>query len=137
VGDFAYVADYDSLQIVDIRDRAPPTELGGVDTPDVAAGVDVVGDLAYVADGRSGLQMVDVRDPAAPTTAGSFDTPGRAAVTFEMVDLPGDGHTGEGLMDDTLPLGTRRLLLDDCDGLLQGDDLGPNAVDRAFASFAS
>jgi hypothetical protein len=57
-------------------------------------------------------------------------------VLHELTHILGYGHTDEGLMDGTLLLGTRRLLLDDCDGLIQGDDLRAGAVDLAFASFA-
>ena len=39
--------------------------------------VEVVGSLAYVADGNAGLQILDVSDPTAPREIGFYDTPGR------------------------------------------------------------
>jgi len=55
-----------------------PCIAGSVDTPDIASGVYVSGDYAYVADWTSGLQVVDMSDPTNPTIAGSVDTPGAA-----------------------------------------------------------
>jgi hypothetical protein len=40
--------------------------------------VQVVGNLAYVADGAAGLQILDVSKPAAPVRLGGYDTPGVA-----------------------------------------------------------
>lgn len=66
------------VQIFDVRDHTMPIQLGLVDTPGKALGLDVVSRFLYVADGSSGLQIVDIEDPSAPTIAGSFDTPGHA-----------------------------------------------------------
>jgi hypothetical protein len=46
--------------------------------PDIARGVAISGDYAYVADYGSGLQVIDISDPTSPTLAGSYDTPGNA-----------------------------------------------------------
>lgn len=40
--------------------------IGGVDTPGTARHLTVAGNLAFVADGESGLQVVDISDPANP-----------------------------------------------------------------------
>ena len=40
-------------------DLKPPVEVGAVHTPDSAVDVEVVGNLAYVADTRGGLRVVD------------------------------------------------------------------------------
>ncbi len=40
--------------------------VGGLDTPGSARGVEVVGDLAYVADYDSGLRVIDVSNPSSP-----------------------------------------------------------------------
>ena len=50
------------------------TLVGSLDTPGSARDVEVVGTLAYVADGESGLQIIDISNPAAPTFRESFDT---------------------------------------------------------------
>ena len=40
--------------------------VGALDTPGSAIGVEVVGDLAYVANCWSGLRIIDVSNPALP-----------------------------------------------------------------------
>ncbi len=52
--------------------------IGSVDTPHFAKGVTIVGDMAYVADGSSGLQVIDITTPSEPVIIGSVDTPGPA-----------------------------------------------------------
>ena len=50
--------------------------VGGLDTPDEAWDVEVVGTLAYVADDSS-LRIIDVSNPAAPVELGALDMPGQ------------------------------------------------------------
>jgi hypothetical protein len=82
VGDLAYVAGggcsdgcWGSLSIIDVSNPASPVELGTLYTPDYANDVEVVGDLAYVADGYFGIQVIDVSNPAFPVEIGALDTP--------------------------------------------------------------
>ena len=49
------------------------TIIGSLDTAGSAKSVEVVGDIAYVADGANGLQVIDVSDPANPEIIGSLD----------------------------------------------------------------
>ena len=68
------------LLVVDLTLPATPSILGRVNlTPSITVGVKVVGSLAYVAAGSSGLQIVDVSTPATPTIIGTLDTPGTAS----------------------------------------------------------
>jgi len=55
-----------------------PVEVGFYDTPGTARSVQVVGTLAYVADGSSGLRIIDVSNPAAPVERGYYNMPGEA-----------------------------------------------------------
>ncbi|UCD85062.1 MAG: chitobiase/beta-hexosaminidase C-terminal domain-containing protein, partial [Deltaproteobacteria bacterium] len=55
---------------------AGPVEVGFRDTADLAYGVFVSGDYAYVADRLSGLAIIDVSDPANPGTPVYRDTSG-------------------------------------------------------------
>jgi len=48
--------------------------IGGTATVDVAKGLTLEGDLAYVADGRSGLRIIDVSNPAWPVELGGTST---------------------------------------------------------------
>jgi hypothetical protein len=50
--------------------------VGALDTPGVARDVEVVGDVAYVADYSSGLRVIDVSNPESPVELGALDTPG-------------------------------------------------------------
>ena len=74
VGNFAYLADNGSgLKIIDISNPASPTLKGSYDTPSNAYDVEIVGNLAYVAD-QSSVQIIDISNPAQPTFKGSYDT---------------------------------------------------------------
>ena len=75
VGDYAYVADFDSgLRVISVADPAHPVEVGYCDTPGRACGVAVNGDKAYVADYGAGLRVISVADPAHPVEVGYCDT---------------------------------------------------------------
>lgn len=76
VGARALVASSGGVALVDITNPASPASLGGVDTPDAAYDVSVVGTHAYVADGFSGLQVVDISNAASPWITGSVGTVG-------------------------------------------------------------
>ncbi len=78
VGNYGYVADGGSVQIIDISNPAAPTLKGNYYTSDYAFGVQVVGNYAYVAEGKSGLQIIDISNPAAPTLKGNYYTSGIA-----------------------------------------------------------
>jgi hypothetical protein len=71
--------------------------VGALDTPGVVSGVAVVGDLAYLADGSSGLRVIDVSDPASPVELGSLDTPGYAYGVEVVGDLAYVADSGSGL----------------------------------------
>jgi hypothetical protein len=53
-------------------------KIGEFDTPGTANDVEIVGNIAYVADGAAGLVILDISDPQNPILLGSFDTPGNA-----------------------------------------------------------
>jgi hypothetical protein len=78
---------------------------GGLDTAGVAVGVEWTGDLAYVADGGSGVHVFDVRDPANPVRIGGFDTPGSAERLKVVGTLAyvADGPSGLLILDVSTP----------------------------------
>ena len=53
------------------------TEVASYNTPGYALNVQVVGNLAYVADSLSGIRALDLTNPAGITELGAFDTPGQ------------------------------------------------------------
>jgi hypothetical protein len=61
----AGIAQADSLNV---------RTIGSFDTPDIAYGLAVVGNYAYVADCASGLRIIDVSNPQSPFEAGFYDT---------------------------------------------------------------
>ncbi len=76
VGDYAYIADINFLQIVDISNPHTPTLVSRFDTNGYAEGISVVGDYAYIANYDNGLQIVDISNPQTPTFAGAYHTNG-------------------------------------------------------------
>ena len=77
-GSFAYLTRGPTLTIFDLSDPAAPARRGEHRFPEQVWGFDVVGTLAYVAAGHSGLWILDVTDPDAPRVRGSVTTPGQA-----------------------------------------------------------
>jgi hypothetical protein len=71
-----------------VSNPANPKEVGFFDTPGSAVAVKVIENLAYVADGPSGLRIIDVSDPTSLKEVGFFDTDGsasRVAVSGNLV----------------------------------------------------
>ena len=62
-----------SVGALDTNDLQQPTEDGG------ARDVEIVGALAYVASGDSGLRIIDVSNPESPVELGAWDTSGEAS----------------------------------------------------------
>jgi hypothetical protein len=52
--------------------------VGGYNTNGEASDLEIVGNLAYIADGPGGVQIIDVSNPRAPVRVGGYDTPGYA-----------------------------------------------------------
>ncbi len=74
-GDLLYMVQSSGatpFKVFDIRFPDGPTEIGSCDV----GGYDlfVAGDLAYTADGSSGLQIVDISDPVNPVAIGNYNT---------------------------------------------------------------
>ena len=86
--------------MIDVADPALPVELGFLDTPDFAYGVTVVGTLAYVADGSSGLRVIRTA-AALPVEIGFLDTPSLAVGVAVVGTLAyvADGPSGLRVID--------------------------------------
>ena len=69
-----------------------------------ARGIDVVGDLAYVAVSEQGMQIIEVSNPAAPAALGNIDTPGYAEDVQVVGDLAYIADTGGGLFHSQIDL---------------------------------
>ena len=127
-GDLAFTVGGGGLFIIDVSDATSPITLGRVSTPGPGRDVEVIGNLAYVADGDRGLQIVDISDLYAPVRLGSHETPD---YTYD-VEVVGDRvymiDRSEGLRiidvsDPTAPveIGTSRPLRSGRDVEIVGD----------------
>lgn len=78
-GNYAYIADVNSLQIIDIKNPISPIFKGSYPTT-FSSDVKVVGNYAYVTNARPGgqLQIIDLSDISKPVLKGSFTTVGGA-----------------------------------------------------------
>jgi len=76
-----YVANMDDFRVISVADPAHPIEVGSCSTAVYAIGVDVAGDLAFVADLGGDtqppqLRVISVADPAHPVEVGCCSIPG-------------------------------------------------------------
>lgn len=104
VGNFAYVVGYAGwdrytsfLLVIDISAPEDPDIVGSVETPEgYGYDVEVIGDIAYVANSDAGLLLIDVSVPTAPKIIRSVDTPGNA-YSIKVIDdaaFVADGANG-------------------------------------------
>ena len=63
-----------TLQLYDVSNPAAPALINTFPTPGNAQRAEIVGTLAYVADGPAGLTVVDLSDPASPEVVGTYQT---------------------------------------------------------------
>ncbi len=111
-GNYAFVADgllWDghgdqisagALRIVDVSNRASPSEVASYETSGDPQAVALSGNYAYLAD-RSGLRIIDVSNPADPSEVGFHETPGwtgGVAVVGNYVYIV-EGETGLRILD--------------------------------------
>ena len=76
-GNYAFVADDDGLQVVDVRNPANPVRAGGYAAGGYAVDVALWGNHAYVTV-ATGLQVIDVSNPTNCVRVGGYDTRGYA-----------------------------------------------------------
>jgi hypothetical protein len=75
---YAYCASGSGLLIFDVSNPSNPQLVGKLLLPDIAHGVYVSGNYAYVADFGAGLRVIDVSNPTNPREVGYFKTSGWA-----------------------------------------------------------
>jgi hypothetical protein len=91
VNDHAHIAAENGLWVFNVARPDVPTQSGfsGLDGTVPALGVDVAGDIAYVAAGEQGIVVVDVSNPAQPQVVGTYTytdpTPGYVAGAAQRV----------------------------------------------------
>ncbi|NJN66947.1 MAG: hypothetical protein HC884_09665 [Chloroflexaceae bacterium] len=102
---YAYVGEGATFRIFDIGTPSQPMPQSYVPLPDVVQDVQVIGSLAYVADGEGGLRILDVSTPTNPTEVGSYDTPGEAGAVQVVGEVAyvADGRSGVRILDVSVP----------------------------------
>lgn len=120
-GNLAYLADggrYNSvgtflgggLRVVDVSDPSNPVMFGGLTTEIGANDVQVVGNLAYLADWE-GLRVLDVSNPASPVPVGQLNMP-EGTTCLRVVGnhaYVGNWHAGFAVLDVSNPASPVRL----------------------------
>lgn len=79
-GSYAYVANESGVQIMNVSKPANPVKSGRINMQGQVAGVSVVGNYAYIAEGNSGLQVVDISNPAKPKVASKLNIAGAKGI---------------------------------------------------------
>ncbi len=77
-GNYAYLGMGPELIVLSISNPMTPTQVGSILLPNTVQDVAVMGSLAYVVEGTSGLQVIDVSNPAHPAVIGALLVPGAA-----------------------------------------------------------
>ena len=111
VDGFAYLAlDRSGIAIVDVSHPAVPAVLSEFRTSGYPSGVDVIGDVAYVAN-SDGLKTIDVSDPFAPEGIHGISTPGRSYYVdvVSHIAYVADGESGLRLIDVFDPAAPQEL----------------------------
>ena len=117
VGNRAFVAKgatvsraYVGFDILDISNPSSPSRVGGITeinygSSPVGMGVDVSGDLVFLAGGNAGLQIFNVADPSNPSLVGFYDTPGWASSVRVQGSYAflADGDAGMQMIDVSNP----------------------------------
>jgi DNA-binding beta-propeller fold protein YncE len=131
-GSLAYVTTEYGLTVVDISDPTAPVERGSCDDCGwMAAGVEVVGTLAYLAVNGHALRVVDVYDPWLPYCVGScenWECDGRDVAVSGIHAYVADRYFGLRVIDvsnPTLPVEIGSVPLD---GRPNGVDVAGNLV---------
>lgn len=107
-GHFLYVAIHgttgDDFTIVDVEDPADIYVVGGIAYSELY-GLDVEGQLAYLADGPLGLYIRNVSNPYTTTGVGSRNTPGNSSdvVVDGALAYVADGTAGVQIIDVSIP----------------------------------
>jgi hypothetical protein len=77
-GDYVFFGSGPSMLIADVSQPAAPQVVGEITLFGEVKGIEVVADLAFVANGAGGLRVIDVSDPSMPIELGSSETVGHA-----------------------------------------------------------
>jgi hypothetical protein len=77
-GNYAYVADNESMQILQISNPTFPLSAGSYHAPTLALSVFADGNHVFLTDWFTGLHILDITNPASPAVLAVIATPGNA-----------------------------------------------------------
>jgi hypothetical protein len=135
------------MRVIDVANPSAPVQVGSIELSGSPNDIEVVGDLAYIADYLAGLRTIDVSDPTAPVgidLAASYGRPFSLTVVDGLAYLANPGSHGRGglsvfdLSDPRAPIeiGVLQLPYGASDVAVEGGlayvaaaDLGLQAID--------
>ncbi len=77
-GNVVYSVYYSDFLVIDVNDLENPDILTNFETPGSSNDIQISDNIAYIADGNSGLSVIDIGQPQNPSLLGTCDTPGYA-----------------------------------------------------------
>lgn len=99
-GKYAFVANVNELKVFDVSEPSSPVlvkEVAIQGNAAYACKVFVLGEMAYIANGREGFIIVDISSPSSPNMIGSFHTDGFVSDIFVSEDRAYVAEGSEGL----------------------------------------
>jgi hypothetical protein len=107
-GDYAYVAGYDALYVIDISDPSNPLSIDSFITAGIANDVAVAGEHSFVANGTLGIKVIDICDRVGPIAVGRYIPSGRGrgvavAGDYAYIASSGSGYAGFHVIDISDP----------------------------------
>jgi len=75
IGDFAYLATYHNLTIVDVSVKTAPVLVAQCDTGSSTKSIATSGDHAFITCAEEGIAVVSIGNPGDPRIRGRYDTP--------------------------------------------------------------
>ncbi|MCF7805301.1 MAG: T9SS type A sorting domain-containing protein [Candidatus Marinimicrobia bacterium] len=117
-GDTVYLGNGAYLEIVDFTAQNNPVRLGKVLLPNIPINIIVIGDYAYVADGRGGLHIYDISNPIDLKLISAINSQGstNGVVVNENIAYIADGSAGIRIIDVSNPSNPEELAKFDLDG---------------------
>jgi len=117
-GDIAYVADTSSIQILNVSNASSPSFIGNYTLPSVPTavtyGIEVSGNIAYIAVGQAGLLVLNVSDPQSPqalsTYKGGILDARAIAITPNYVFMGDNSQTVMHIINVTDPVSPAQVL---------------------------
>ena len=99
------VPDETGIQIIDVSEPDNPVYIGCFNVTETCLGIEVSGDIAYIANTSDGLLILDISNPQSPQFLGSCETPDCALslVVSDTIVYIADRNAGLQIIDVSVP----------------------------------